>query len=93
MCLGIPYKVLDILEDESVLVQVGSGVQRCFSGLIDQVAKGDWLLVHAGFAVEKITEADARENLALIERYIFGDEALEAQVKSLYKHAANPEEQ
>ncbi len=92
MCLGIPYQVIELLEDESVLVQVGSGQQRCFSGLIEQVNKGDWLLVHAGFAVEKITEEDARENLALINRYILGDEALEAQAKSMYEPAANLEE-
>jgi hydrogenase expression/formation protein HypC len=92
MCLGIPYQVIELLEDESVLVQVGSGSQRCFSGLIEQVNIGDWLLVHAGFAVEKITEEDAHENLALINRYIFGDEVLETQARRLHKQAASLEE-
>lgn len=73
MCLGIPYEVIEVLDDESCLVRVGSGAQHCFSGLVDDVKKGDWLVVHAGFAIEKISEEDARENLALIERYLFGD--------------------
>ncbi len=80
MCLGIPYEVVDVQDQDSCLVKVGSGVQHCFTGLVDAVAPGDWLVVHAGFAVERITPEDARANLQLITRYIFGDEeALAAQ--------------
>lgn len=74
MCLGIPYEVVEVQDDDSCLVRVGSGVQHCFTGLVERVRPGDWLVVHAGFAVERINEEDARENLALITRYIFGDE-------------------
>ncbi len=74
MCLGIPYEVIEVLDGESCLVRVGSGAHQCFSGLVDNVEVGDWLVVHAGFALEKITEQDAQENLALIERFLLGDE-------------------
>lgn len=82
MCLGIPYEVVEVQDQDSCLVKVGSGVQHCFTGLVDEVAPGDWLVVHAGFAVERITPEDARLNLELITRYVFGDEdALEAQAR------------
>ncbi|HWG85087.1 MAG TPA: HypC/HybG/HupF family hydrogenase formation chaperone [Deinococcales bacterium] len=75
MCLGVPHKVLEITGEEEVLVKVGSGVQHCFTGLLESVSVGDWVVVHAGLAVEKITEADALENLQLIHTYMTGEEA------------------
>jgi hydrogenase expression/formation protein HypC len=75
MCLGVPQEVLEVTGPEEVLVRVGSGVQHCFTGLLDDVRVGDWVVVHAGLAVEKITEADARENLRLINTWVTGEEA------------------
>ncbi len=74
VCLGIPYKVVKVLDEESCLVQVGSGTQFCFTGQVGMVKEGDWVVVHAGLAIAKITEEDARENLAMI-RFYLGEEA------------------
>lgn len=75
MCLGIPYKVVKVLDEESCLVQVGSGTQFCFTGQVGEVKEGDWLVVHAGLAIAKISEEDARENLAMIRFYLGEGEA------------------
>ena len=82
MCLGIPYEVIEVLEDDTVLVRVGSGTHTCFSGLVSNVKEGDWLVVHAGFAIEKITPEDARANLELIRAAISSEEADLARVKA-----------
>jgi hydrogenase expression/formation protein HypC len=82
MCLGIPYEVVEVLEDDKVLVRVGSGTHTCFSGLVSNVREGDWLVVHAGFAIEKITPEDARANLAFLRQTISSEEADLARVKS-----------
>jgi hydrogenase expression/formation protein HypC len=82
MCLGIPYEVIEVLEDEQVLVRVGSGTQSCFAGLVPNVKEGDWLVVHAGFAIEKITPEDARPNLEFIRQAISSEEAELARVKA-----------
>ena len=66
MCLGVPYEVLGLPEPERALVRVGSGTQLCFTGLVEDVQVGDWVLVHAGVVIERITDEDARENLSLI---------------------------
>ena len=81
MCLGVPYEVIDILEPELALVRVGSGTQACFTGLIEGVKPGDWVLVHAGAAIETITDEDARENLRLIGRLIEPSEEGEARAE------------
>jgi hydrogenase expression/formation protein HypC len=66
MCLGVPYEVLELPEPERALVRIGSGTQSCFTGLVDRLRIGDWVLVHAGVVIETITDEDARENLRLI---------------------------
>lgn len=68
MCLGIPYEVLDVVDRDSCHVRVGTGAQPCFTGLVDPLAPGDWVLVHAGFALRRIEPEDARANLELIRR-------------------------
>jgi hydrogenase expression/formation protein HypC len=82
MCLGIPYEVVEVLQDDKVLVRVGSGTHPCFAGLVSNVKEGDWLVVHAGFAIEKITPEDARVNLEFILQTISSEEADLARVKT-----------
>ena len=72
MCLGIPYEVAEVLDAENCVVRVGDQVRHCFTGAVGDVRAGDWLIVHAGLAVEKVSEEEARENLELIQTYIFG---------------------
>jgi len=68
MCLGIPYEVVDVVDRDTCRVRIGSGAHPCFTGLVDPVTPGDWVLVHAGFALRRIDPADARANLDLIRR-------------------------
>jgi hydrogenase expression/formation protein HypC len=72
MCLGIAYEVASV-DGENCLARVGSGLQPCFTGLVGELAPGDWVVVHAGFALEKIMPEDAQENMRLIARYILGE--------------------
>ncbi len=74
MCLGIPGQVVDIPDRLAGLATVDiSGVRRSVSvALVDEpgapVEPGDWVLVHVGFALARIDEADAQETLALLRR-------------------------
>jgi len=64
MCLGIPAKILERNESAAV-VELG-GVRREISVmLIDDAAVGEWVIVHAGFAIEKLSEEEAEQTLAL----------------------------
>lgn len=66
MCLGIPAKVTEL--DESGLGKVdylGTKVRTNFS-LLDDIKVGDWVIVHAGFAISKLNEEEAEETLGYL---------------------------
>lgn len=77
MCLGIPAKVVQI--DDSQVGKVdylGTKVKTNFS-LLENVKKGDWVIVHAGFAISKLDEEEAQETLEVLREYAQTLEGLE----------------
>jgi hydrogenase expression/formation protein HypC len=69
VCLAIPGQVVAIVDDANHLAKVEvAGVQRSVNvGLFDDVGPGDWVLIHVGFAISQIDEAEAQATLALLE--------------------------
>jgi len=71
MCLGIPGEVIEFLPDQPDLARVDvSGVKRVINiGLLadERVEAGDWVLIHVGFALSKIDEAEAAAALEFLE--------------------------
>jgi hydrogenase expression/formation protein HypC len=68
MCLAIPGQLVEIVDDVRGLATVEvAGVRRAISiGLLDDAVPGDWVLVHVGFALSKIDEAEAQATLELL---------------------------
>jgi hydrogenase expression/formation protein HypC len=70
MCLGIPAKVLEVDEtNQGKIDYMGTKVKTSFA-LVDDVKVGDWVIVHAGYAISKLNEAEAQETLDLIREYL-----------------------
>jgi hydrogenase expression/formation protein HypC len=71
MCLGIPGEVIEFLPDQPDLAKVDvSGVRRVINvGLLadEKLQPGDWVLIHVGFALSKIDEAEAAAALQFLE--------------------------
>jgi hydrogenase expression/formation protein HypC len=67
MCLAIPGKIIEISPDnpDSALVDVVSVRRRVDLGLLqdDRPQPGDWVLIHVGFAMSKISEQDALDQM------------------------------
>ena len=67
MCLAIPGKIVEISSEnqDSALVEVIGVRRRIDLGLLqdDKPAAGDWVLVHVGFAMSKISEQDAADQM------------------------------
>lgn len=60
MCLAVPAKIVELTGHDAI-VELG-GVKRAASVVfIDDAKVGDYVLLHAGFAMEKWTEEDVRE--------------------------------
>jgi hydrogenase expression/formation protein HypC len=65
MCLSIPGKIIEI-DGEMAKVSVGGSVVNTALHLVEDVKVGDYVLVHTGFALQKISEEEAIETLRLI---------------------------
>jgi len=66
MCLGIPAKVIEIDDSNQGKVDyLGTKVKTDFS-LLDEVKLGDWVIVHAGFAITRLNEEEAQETLSML---------------------------
>jgi hydrogenase expression/formation protein HypC len=82
MCLAIPGRVVEIVDDANRLAKVDvAGVRRNVNvGLLDSAAPGDWVLIHVGFALSKVDEDEAQATLRLLQR--MGD-AYEQELEDL----------
>ena len=69
MCLGIPARIVEIVDADGRLAKADfSGVGREISvALCPDASPGDWVLVHVGFALSTIDEAEAQATLELLE--------------------------
>jgi hydrogenase expression/formation protein HypC len=70
MCLAIPGKIVEITTDatHTALVDVVGVRRRVDLGLLqeDNCQAGDWVLIHVGFAMSKISEAEARDQMEML---------------------------
>ncbi len=67
MCLGIPGKVTEI--DKNVAkVEVGGLLREVSLDLCPEVSIGDYVLIHAGFAIQSLDEEEAKETLDLLRQ-------------------------
>ena len=66
MCVAVPAKVIEIYEHES-LVDFGKIKKKVNTFFIEDIKIGDYVLIHAGCAVEKISEEDAIETIKLFK--------------------------
>lgn len=65
MCVGLPAKVVRI-QDGMALVDASGAHREVSAELLSDIAPGDYVMVHAGLAIAKITAEDAEETEALL---------------------------
>jgi hydrogenase expression/formation protein HypC len=67
MCLGIPAKIVKIV-NSTADVEIGGIRKKASLELVEDVKVGDYILLHAGFAIQKVSEEDALETLKLLRK-------------------------
>lgn len=68
MCLGVPMRVVEI--DGDMAVAEITGVKRQISlQLVENVKVGDYVIVHAGFAIQVLDEVEAMETIRLLQEF------------------------
>ena len=82
MCLGIPAQIVELVDADAGIAKAEiSGVRRNVSvALCPEAQVDDWVLVHVGFALERIDEDYARETIELLEQM---GEAYEQEVQDI----------
>jgi hydrogenase assembly chaperone HypC/HupF len=68
MCLAVPAEIVEI-KDDVATCRVGEGETTITASLMvldDEVQPGDFLIIHAGFAIRKLDPAEARETLKVL---------------------------
>ena len=70
MCLGIPGKILSIYEDHGTKmakIDFGGVSREACIEVIPDAKPGDWTIVHAGFALNLLSEEEAQETLGILQ--------------------------
>lgn len=67
MCLAVPGKIITPVKEHIADVDFGGVVRSVQFDLLPDAATGDYVIVHAGFAISKLSEKDALETLALFK--------------------------
>ena len=76
MCLAIPGKIIEVSSDKNhATVDYGDGTKRQVNISLVDVKKGDYVLVHAGFAIEVLDESEAKKTLELFREILSVEES------------------
>jgi hydrogenase expression/formation protein HypC len=71
MCLAIPGKIIEIdTKKQTATIDYGSGTKRKANVSLVEVKIGNYVLVHAGFAIQVLDEKEAQETLALFREML-----------------------
>jgi hydrogenase expression/formation protein HypC len=76
MCLAIPARVVEVLPRDEGVIDVGGVRKRISLELVTDVAPGDYVIVHVGYALQRLDPEEAARTLALFaEAGVAGDGA------------------
>lgn len=65
MCLAVPMELIKINENNGGIARLDKATHEVDLSLIDVPKVGDFLIVHAGFAIERLDQEEARKTLSL----------------------------
>ena len=66
MCLSVPAQVINI-DGQMADVSIGGAIFKAGLHMVENVRKGDYVLLHAGFAIQKLSVEEALETLRLLK--------------------------
>ena len=65
MCLAIPVRVVELVGEDQAVVDLGGIRKQISLALLDDVAVGDYVILHVGYALSKLDPEEAARTLAL----------------------------
>jgi len=76
MCLGVPGKIIEISENNGLLmghIDFGGVTREICLAYVPEAKVGDYVIVHAGFALNLLDEQEAQETLVLLQKITDSD--------------------
>ncbi len=70
MCVGLPARVIKVNDKGTALVDASGAKREVSAQLLEDLEPGDYVMVHAGSAIARISDDDADETDALLEEYL-----------------------
>ncbi|MGP8243160.1 MAG: HypC/HybG/HupF family hydrogenase formation chaperone [Bryobacteraceae bacterium] len=93
MCLAVPGRVEEIYEgfgSRMAKVNFGGVIKEVCLAYVPEIAVGEYTIVHVGFAISRIDEAEARQTLDLFREMGMLDEEFAAEQRQFERAAASP---
>jgi len=78
MCLSVPAQVISV-DGDNAKVSVGGTIMNASLGLVEDIKVGDYILLHTGFALQKIDSEEAAETLKIFEEFGKLNDQLDAE--------------
>lgn len=66
MCLALPARVVELLDDDMAVIALDRVRKTISLALVEDVAVGDYVLVHVGYALHKVSEEEAARTLQMM---------------------------
>lgn len=82
MCLAIPVRVETLLEDDQAIVELGETRKQISLALVDDVAEGDYVILHVGYALNKIDADEAERTLEMFMQMENSDQELKLAMET-----------
>ena len=77
MCLAIPVRITELLDDNRALASAGGIVREIDTALVDDLQVGDYVILHVGYALSKLDEAEAQKTLEAMAAIGANSESME----------------
>ncbi|CAE6714357.1 HypC/HybG/HupF family hydrogenase formation chaperone [Candidatus Nitrotoga fabula] len=65
MCLAIPARIEQLIEGDSAIINLGGMRKEISLALVENIVVGDYVIVHVGYALQKLDQEEAEHTLAL----------------------------
>lgn len=67
MCLAVPTRVIAMVDDRMAMVELGGVKRQVALDLVPDAQVGDYVIVHVGFAIQRLAEDEAQVTLAMLD--------------------------
>ncbi|KTD49095.1 hydrogenase expression/formation protein HypC [Legionella rubrilucens] len=70
MCLALPAQITRILGNDRAIINLGGITKEISIALLDEIAEGDYVIIHVGYALTRLDEQEAQKTLNLFAQML-----------------------